>query len=607
MSAHKNTTSELTRRLLVKRGVNPDQILSMKDLCLPLGPQGMAGMIEAIRLIEEAKKAQWPVMIVGDYDVDGACATVILRKGLSSLFPLRSMVPNRLTEGYGLSEALVDRIDDSVKLVITVDNGISAHAGIAKLKKRGVKVIVTDHHLPGDTLPEADVIIDPSRSECPFPFKSTCGAGVAWYLLWGIHHALGEQWVSKENVLKETLDLVALATVADLVPLESNNRILVAQGLKRIRAGKVNAGLSALMALSGVSEKNITEQDFGFRLGPRINAAGRLADIQTGIRLLLSQDPDVIQTHAKMLDEINSERKKIQATMDSEAQDIVQKCFSDVKEMDSVLCVSSDDWHSGVVGIVASKLKERYQRPAFVFTTGDDPEWLHGSGRSMPNWHLRDALALVEARHAGLIQKYGGHAMAAGLTISKNKLDDFKKAINQVAQEQVHGVFDIDEQNDGPLRPEEITLDSAKAIEQAGPWGQAFPSPVFSNTFIVEESKTMRGGHWKIKVKPLDFEKDGVDGSARFWHVVHFLNGKEKSNDPLVEDGQPPREGTRIQVRYQLQVNRWNGSEYLQLQADQIDVLEPFERKDVFDKKAKTTQTGKLKPCLLQGSLTLFS
>ncbi|WP_368356705.1 single-stranded-DNA-specific exonuclease RecJ [Acidithiobacillus thiooxidans] len=564
----KKTRPDLVRRLLLARGADPEDTLRLDTLFSPLGKQQMLGMREAIQWIAYAAQARWPVLIVGDYDVDGAAATAILRKGLGPLFPLRSLVPNRLTEGYGLSESVADRIGSDIRMVITVDNGIAAHAGIARLKARGITVIVTDHHLPGATRPPADVIVDPNQPGCPFPFKSTCGAGVAWYLLWGLHQTYGEQWVSKEKVLYDTLDLVALATVADLVPLERNNRILVANGLKKIRAGQVNPGLSGLMMHAGVDLEHITEQDFGFRLGPRLNAAGRLADIQTGINLLLSQDAENIAHWSSMLEGINAQRKEIQSQMERQAQEIVDQTGD---QGDPVICVGSDAWHSGVVGIVASKLKELYQRPAFVLTaTGDVGQTAQGSGRSMPNWHLRDALARVESQHPDLMHKYGGHAMAAGLSFPKNRYEEFRRAINQVAMEQVKGQFAVNLWDDGALSGDELTVEMAKAIEEAGPWGQGFPAPVFVNDFVVESSKTLRGGHWKLVVNLVEPEAVGLAVRVQACRLqacrlqaIHFLDGKEVASSP-------PPPGFRIRTRYHLQVNRWRGEENLQLHMEQI-------------------------------------
>ncbi|MBN6742637.1 DHH family phosphoesterase [Acidithiobacillus sp. MC6.1] len=299
MQAPKET--DLIRRLLLARGADPDDTLDLNTLYPPLGPLGMLGMREAVDGILYAIREQWPTIIVGDYDVDGACASAIFLHGLDPLLPVRSIVPDRLKEGYGLSEAVADRIQADTKLVITVDNGISAHAGIAMLRERGCRVIVTDHHLAGPTRPLADVIVNPNQPGCPFPAKSTCGAGVAWYLLWALHE-VGGQGVVPAAKLESLLDLVAMATVADMVTLDRNNRVLVANGLRRIRQGLVNPGLSGLMVHAGVDYQQITEQDFGFKLGPRLNAAGRLAHIQTGIWLLLSRDAQNIDQWSQFLD-----------------------------------------------------------------------------------------------------------------------------------------------------------------------------------------------------------------------------------------------------------------------------------------------------------------
>ncbi|WP_414041502.1 single-stranded-DNA-specific exonuclease RecJ [Acidithiobacillus sp. M4-SHS-6] len=549
------TTPALIRRLLLARGADPEDTLSLSTLSPPLGPQGFLGMSDAMQVMATAIAQQWPVTIVGDYDVDGACATAILRKGLESVLPVTSIVPNRLTEGYGLSESVADRIAPDTRLVITVDNGISAHAGIVAAKARGMAVIVTDHHLPASTRPPADVIIDPNQPGCPFPWKSTCGAGVAWYFLWAMH-LTHPAWIGKET-LEETLDLVALATVADLVPLERNNRVLVANGLRRIRAGKINPGLSGIVAFAGLELAQIREQDFAFRLGPRLNAAGRLADMQTGIRLLLSRDAQAIESWSRFLETVNAQRKEVQAHIEQEAMQITENLRD---TGDPVICVGNDGWHSGVVGIVASKLKERYQRPAFVFTsTGDVGQTAQGSGRSMDGWHLRDALALVESRNPGLLNRFGGHAMAAGLSLPKTRFEEFRRSINAISMEQIPGgQFKKAVWCDGPLQAAELTLDMARAIEQAGPWGQGFPEPLFENDFVVMFSKPIKNGHWKLQLQLAD----GM-GAPRTIDAVHFLNGREVAQEP-------PPVGFRVRAQYRLQVNRWQGRETVQLMLEQV-------------------------------------
>ncbi|MGC9217548.1 single-stranded-DNA-specific exonuclease RecJ, partial [Acidithiobacillus sp.] len=489
------------------------------------------------------------------------CATAILRKGMEGLLPVTSIVPNRQTEGYGLSESVAARISPETRLVITVDNGISAHDGIGAVKARGMAVIVTDHHLAGPRRPPADVIVNPNQPGCPFPWKSTCGAGVAWYLLLALHLTHPE-WVGRE-MLEETLDLVALATVADLVPLERNNRVLVANGLRRIRSGWINPGLSGLVAFAGLELEQMREQDFAFKLGPRLNAAGRLADMQTGIRLLLSRDAENIESWSRFLETINAQRKEIQAHIEREAIQITES-LQDTG--DPVICVGDDGWHNGVVGIVASKLKERYQRPAFVFTsTGDMGQTAQGSGRSMDGWHLRDALVLVDGRTPGLLNRFGGHAMAAGLSLPKVRFEEFRRNINAVSLEQVPGGrFQKNVWCDGPLQAAEMTLDMAKAIERAGPWGQGFPEPLFENDFVVVTSKTIKNGHWKLQLHLDDVMGSKIpSGKSLPMEAVHFLNGREVAQEP-------PPVGFRVRAQYRLQVNRWQGREGLQLMLEQV-------------------------------------
>jgi len=555
-----NQYPALVRRLLLARGADPEDTLELSTISPPLGKQGMKGMKAAVDWIACAIAQQWPTMIVGDYDVDGACATAILRKGLDGLLPVSSIVPNRMTEGYGLTESVAARIAPDTRLVITVDNGISAHAGIAAVNARGMRVIVTDHHLAGPVRPPAEVIVNPNQPHCPFPWKSTCGAGVAWYLVLALHLTHPE-WVSRET-LEDTLDLVALATVADLVPLERNNRVLVANGLRRIRSGKINLGMSGIAAFAGLDLEHIREQDFAFRIGPRLNAAGRLADMQTGIRLLLSRDAQDIEHWSRFLETVNAQRKDIQSHIEQEAIQIADS-LNDTG--DSVICVGNDDWHAGVIGIVASKLKERYQRPAFVFTsTGDVGQTAQGSGRSMDGWHLRDALALVESRTPGLMNRFGGHAMAAGLSFPKQRFDEFRGKINAISLEQVPGgKFLKAVWCDGPLQPGELTLDMARALEQAGPWGQGFPEPLFENDFVVVSSKTIKNGHWKLQLQLDDLMGKPTGKNGVSVEAVHFLNGREVAQEP-------PPVGVRVRAQYRLQVNRWQGRDSLQLMLEQV-------------------------------------
>jgi single-stranded-DNA-specific exonuclease len=544
----------LIRRLLQSRGADPDDALELSSISPPLGPQGFLGMKEAVAWIVYAVQHQWPTVIVGDYDVDGACSSAILRSALSGLLPVTGIVPNRFTEGYGLTEALSQRIQPDTKLVITVDNGISAHAGIAACKQRGMVVIVTDHHLPGPLRPPADVIVNPSQPGCPFPWKSTCGTGVAWYLMLALHQTRPD-WITREQV-EAQLDLVALATVADVVPLQRNNRVLIANGLQRIREGKINPGLSGIAAMAQIDLAQIREQDFAFKIGPRLNAAGRLADMQTGIHLLLSRDADAIENWSRFLETVNAQRKEVQAHIEQEAIQIVDS-LSD--SGDPVLCVGSDHWHSGVVGVVAGKLKERFERPAFVLTTTGEGDMAQGSGRSMAGWHLRDALARLDAQQPGILQRYGGHAMAAGLSLPKSAFTEFRQGINGVMLEEVpSGKLHAQVHCDGPLQPQECTLEMAQAIEDAGPWGQGFPEPLFENTFVVVSSKTLRGGHWKLQL-----QMEGPGESSPKIDAVHFLDGKEVAPEP-------PPVGYRVRAQYRLQINRWQGRESLQIQLQRV-------------------------------------
>jgi single-stranded-DNA-specific exonuclease len=483
-----------------------------------LAPQGMSGLDAAVALLEAALSQQSAIVVVGDFDVDGATGTAIALRGLRMLGArkVRYRVPNRFTHGYGLSPALVDTlVEDHArdpanfplpKLLITVDNGTSSLSGVARANACGMQVLITDHHLPGDALPAAAAIVNPNLADEHFPSKNLCGAGVMFYLLLALRAALrakGHYQMQAEPNLSTLIDLVALATVADLVPLDRNNRILVEQGLRRLRAGTGTMGLRALLATSGTETASVCASDFGFRLGPRINAAGRLEDMSVGIELLLSDDPAQARQLAEQLGALNTERRELQAQMQHEAFAALDKL--NIKpgqggDTPPVIIVADPDWHQGVVGLVASKLAERFHRPAIAFAPADDG-W-RGSARSIAGFHLRDALALVDAKNPGLIARFGGHAMAAGLSIGESVLASFQRIAPaifasalkpEIMQEIIY--------TDGDLLPSEFNVELAQAIRFGGPWGQAFPEPGFTIDAEIMDVQTMSGGHLRCKLR----------------------------------------------------------------------------------------------------------
>ena len=570
-----NRAGPVIARLYATRGAGPEDLpCRLQDLAPPHGLNGFLGMDVAARLLSDAILRQTPITIIGDYDCDGACSSAILAIALREIGHDRVdiLIPNRVQDGYGLTPAIAGRIAEDAGLVITVDNGVSALDGVEAVKARGMRIIVTDHHLAGDVLPSPDAMVNPNQPGCPFPWKGTCGAGVAWYLLVATRTRLRE--VAKEDQLEQglqarlaasrldvvnLLDLVALATVADVVPLERNNRILVAEGLRRIRAGKTRPGIDALIQASGRDRAYLTSSDFGFALGPRINAAGRLDDMMTGIRLLMTEDVEEALTLAAELDRMNRERRNIEDGIRAEAETIVEGVADRLDgSLPHVLCLSDAGWHEGVVGIVAGRIKERYHRPTFVFARAVEPGMLKGSGRSIPGFHLRDALALVDARHPGLIHRFGGHAMAAGLSLPAERFAEFAELMERVARETMDpAVLESIVWTDGHLRPEEFTLDTAQAITDAGPWGQAFPEPLFHGTFRVMESDTMKGGHWRLK---LVHPEGGFPVPA-----VYFLRGEERDDPPP-----PPAPGVEVTCLYTASINRWQGNEKLQVVVQEL-------------------------------------
>ena len=558
----------LLARLQAARGVTDSTAQATLAHLTPF--QGMMGIERAAVGMANALVHQVAVTCLCDYDVDGSSAAAILWLGLKEmgLEHLEVMVPNRVTDGYGITPALVERMDPKTRLVITVDNGIAAHAGIDAAKARGFQVIVTDHHLAGETLPKADAIVNPNQPGCPFPWKSTCGAGVAWYLLLATRarlKAMGRHDLAQRLHPTALLDLVALATVADVVPLEFNNRILIHEGLRRIRAGQMHTGLRALLEVAGKAHQTLTAQDLAFALAPRINAAGRLDDMGTGIRLLTTDDWQEAQALAAQLDTINRARRTMEDGIRESAQSMVDAIATRMGgQLPPLLCVFDPSWHEGVVGIVAGRLKETYYRPALVFGLGAD-EMIKGSARSIPGLHIRDLIAEVDALHPGLIHKFGGHAMAAGLTLPQAAFSTFQRALLAVATRRIKA--DLLEEtvwHDGTLEDADRTLAKAAILAEWGVWGNEFPEPRFTGRFTVVKSATLTGGHWRLTLR-------SAPGSSEY-AAIYFLQGQERDTLPV-----PPAPGAQIEGLYTLQVNRWQQRDSVQLLLTQcwpVPVLE---------------------------------
>lgn len=536
------------QRVYAARGVlEPEQVEHrLKRL---LSPHELGGMAAAVTLLAEAIRDGWSILIAGDYDCDGATGVAVAVRGLRMLGARRVdyVVPNRFIHGYGLTPALVASLQPTPQLLVTVDNGVASVAGVAAARKRGIRVIVTDHHLPGEQLPACDAIVNPNLVGDPFPSKMLAGVGVMFYLLLALRATLRGQgaFAQGEPDLSALLDLVALGTVADLVPLDFNNRVLVETGLRRIRLGRACAGINALIEVGKRSRATLCSSDLGFSVGPRLNAAGRLEDMRLGVECLLADDPTQARGHAERLDAINRERRELQASMVAEAELMVAA----VARIEAVgVALYEASWHAGVVGLVASKLKDRLHRPVIAFASAseDDIDHLRGSGRSIPGFHLRDALAMIDARHPGLIERFGGHAMAAGLSLRAADYPRFAEAFDVVAREMIEPErLQAVLHTDGELSSGGFTLELARQLRDAGPWGQGFPEPLFDNVFECASWKVMGETHLRLHLRD---PRDGALQEAVMFNAYH---------------GQPPP--TRMRAVYELGINDWQGRESARL------------------------------------------
>ena len=514
----------------------------------------MADIDKASERLAAAIVSRETICVVGDYDVDGCVSTTLVTEFVRTLGGnVFYLLPDRVRMGYGLSPQLANMAaDGGATLLITVDNGISAFAGVSAAKALGMDVVVTDHHLPADSEPDAYALVNPNRKSCNFPYKSTCGVGVAFYLAAATRRRLIDQGYSPASTLRMSrfLDLVALGTVADMVPLEYNNRILVQAGIDYIRSGYARPGLRALLHVAGINPAKLTAKDFGFGCGPRINAAGRLDDMSAGVQMLLAESEAEALPLAESLDRLNRERRGIEKTMLESSTDAVDRMMSRVDRIaDSrVICLLDEDGHEGVVGLVAGRLREKYHHPAIVFAPGDCGV-LKGSARSVDGLHIRDLLAEVDVVAPGVIRAFGGHAMAAGLSVERENFAAFQAALNDVARRRVKAEHLVDTiTTDGAIPACEINIDMARDIERAGPWGNGFPEPLFHGTFEVVESSRIGSDKNTLRLKLR------VDG--RTVTAIRFRHGEER--DPVP--------GTTETLVYQLALNRYNGSESVQLQ-----------------------------------------
>ncbi|MHB9798683.1 single-stranded-DNA-specific exonuclease RecJ [Pseudomonas sp. MT3] len=548
----------LLTRLYAARGVQSAAELD-KGLARLIPYQQLKGVDAAVELLVDALEKGQRILYVGDFDADGATASSV---GVLALRMLGAtwvdyLVPNRFEYGYGLTPEIVAvALEKRPDLLVTVDNGISSIDGVAAAKAAGLRVLVTDHHLPGPELPAADAIVNPNQPGCEFPSKAMAGVGVIFYVMLALRARLRERgWFAARGIaepnLAELLDLVSLGSVADVVPLDANNRILVHQGLARIRAGRARPGLRALLEVAGRDGRRITSTDLGFILGPRLNAAGRLDDMSLGIELLLCEDEALARDMAVQLDALNQDRKAIEQGMQREA--LAQLKELPMEEMPFGLCLFDAEWHQGVIGILASRLKERYHRPTIAFADAGDGS-LKGSARSVPGFHIRDALDAVAARHPGLISKFGGHAMAAGLSLPQENFGAFAAAFDAEVRRQ------LDEDDltgrllsDGQLGAEEFHLELARAIRQAGPWGQHFPEPLFHGVFQVVQQRVVGERHLKLVLKT-------ECGSLQL-DAIAFNIDREVWPNPTVR---------WAEVAYKLDVNEFRGNETVQLMVAHI-------------------------------------
>jgi single-stranded-DNA-specific exonuclease len=495
------------RRVYGARGVRgPEDLELGLDRLLPVSSLG--GVAAAVDLLWGCHRAGRRILVLGDFDADGATSTALMVRQLRRLgfHDPGFLVPDRFRFGYGLTPEIV-RVAAAMRpdLIVTVDNGVSSVEGVAEARRQGIEVLVTDHHLPGPTLPEAATIVNPNLPGEAFPSKALAGVGVAFYVMAALTRALRERGVLADPSAAnpaDLLDLVALGTVADVVPLDFNNRILVAQGLRRIRAGRCVPGLAALLEVAGRGLEMLVAQDLAFQVGPRLNAAGRLEDMTLGIDCLLAEDPAEARTLAARLGQLNSERRAIEARMQDEALSQVDALVASMAgAMPAGLCLYDAGWHQGVIGLVASRVKERVHRPVIAFAPAE-PGWIKGSARSVAGLHVRDVLDAVAAHHPGLLERFGGHAMAAGITVRADRLDDFSAAFAQeVARAAGDDVLSGDLYTDGPLEPGEFNADTAVAVREGGPWGAGFAEPAFDGRFGVLDARIVASRHLKLKLR----------------------------------------------------------------------------------------------------------
>lgn len=549
---------EAVKKIYAYRGVQ-----RLEEISLPLSrllpPTALKGAKEAAEMLADAIEFQASVVIVGDFDADGAtsCALAVSLLKQMGLEEVYYLVPNRFEYGYGLTPEIVGiAAQYQPDVLVTVDNGISSIDGVSAARQLGMSVVITDHHLPGANLPDADIIVNPNQPGCSFPSKALAGVGVMFYVLTALRAELRNRgWFDAMNIempnLADSLDLVALGTVADVVPLDRNNRTLVAAGIARMRAGRGRPGIEALFEVAGRDIRSVTSTDLGFVAGPRINAAGRLDDMSVGIECLLSESTAAARSFATQLNDYNKERRSIEGSMQEEALALVESGEFAVSDSDFSVTLYREDWHQGVVGILASRIKERFHRPTIIFAQVDQTE-LKGSGRSIPGVHMRDVLDRVATQNPGLVTKFGGHAMAAGLSLARAKLGEFREAFNQAVADELEGVRPNQQYlTDGTLNHSELSLNLAELLAAGGPWGQGFESPSFDGTFAISGMSVVGERHLKFR---LATEAGVIDAIAFNADVDTWLSERPAA----------------VTCVYKPSINEYRGERRLQLQLDVI-------------------------------------
>ena len=557
--------SPLLQRIYSARGIKHENELqySLAQLLKP----NFKGLDEAVAILADAVVAQAKVMIIGDFDADGATSSAlgVLALRAMGLKNVDFLVPNRFEFGYGLTPEIVAvAAAQTPDVIITVDNGISSIEGVSAARELGIAVIITDHHLPGEFLPDADAIVNPNQPGCPFPSKNLAGVGVIFYVMNALRTELRSMgWFAESGIVEPNmasfLDLVALGTVADVVPLDHNNRVLVAQGLARMRAGHARPGINAMLEVAGRTPNKLVASDLGFAIGPRLNAAGRLDDMSLGIQCLLCETPALAREMALQLDELNRDRKAIESGMQQEALRMLQKQLRmDENNLPWGLCLFDETWHQGVIGILASRIKDKYHRPTIVFADAGDG-LIKGSARSIPGLHIRDALDVVAKKHPELLEKFGGHAMAAGMSLQRKDFDAFAKAFDdEVRRQLTDSDLQAVIQTDGQLNAQDFTMQLAQQLRDAGPWGQHFPEPVFDGEFFIVQQKLVGEKHLKLLL--------AANATDAGWLEAVAFN-----IDPAVW---PNLKVKKIRAAYKLDVNEYRGNYSLQLLIDYFEAVD---------------------------------